>query len=88
MAANRLSTARSSLAFLRVPKGELIGPPELPAIHGSFPTSDTGKVARLSELERSAIENAMRQANDNITVAASLLGINRTTLWRKLKRLA
>ncbi len=36
--------------------------------------------------EAALIERALRSAGGNATVAARLLGINRTTLWRKQVR--
>ena len=38
----------------------------------------------LEELERDAIERAMKRADGNITRAAELLGITRYALYRKL----
>jgi DNA-binding NtrC family response regulator len=35
--------------------------------------------------ERSAIEDALRRAGGVRTRAAALLGMSRTTLWRKLR---
>ena len=40
----------------------------------------------LATLEARAIERAMERTEGNVTHAARLLGIDRTTLWRKLKR--
>jgi transcriptional regulator of acetoin/glycerol metabolism len=40
----------------------------------------------LEELERDAIERAMRRADGNISRAAELLGITRYTLYRKLNK--
>lgn len=40
----------------------------------------------LAALERAAIGLALERAGGNISVAAGLLGIDRTTLWRKLRR--
>jgi len=42
--------------------------------------------ANLLELEQAAIARALERAEGNVAAAARLLGINRTTLWRKLKR--
>jgi Fis family transcriptional regulator len=39
----------------------------------------------LAQVERPMLEVVMREANGNQTVAASLLGINRNTLRRKLQ---
>jgi DNA-binding NtrC family response regulator len=40
----------------------------------------------LDQLEREAIEAALRRTHGNITRAMKQLGIGRTTLYRKLKR--
>lgn len=37
--------------------------------------------------ERDKIINALKQAKGNKSLAAKLLGIHRTTLWRKLREL-
>jgi two-component system response regulator HydG len=42
-------------------------------------------VVPLQELERQAIQHALAQTHGDRTVAAQLLGIGRTTLYRKLK---
>jgi two-component system response regulator AtoC len=44
-------------------------------------------VQLLAAIERHYIEEAMRQASGNKNRAAILLGLNRTTLVEKLKRL-
>jgi DNA-binding NtrC family response regulator len=49
------------------------------------PTAPTGGVLPLQELERIAIAQALRHTKGDRTVAAQLLGIGRTTLYRKLK---
>lgn len=41
---------------------------------------------RLEEIERQTIEQALREEGGNYTRAAKRLGINRTTLWRKLQK--
>ena len=43
-------------------------------------------VLPLAETERQALEHALQASAHNITHAAQTLGINRTTLYRKLKR--
>lgn len=40
----------------------------------------------LHQMERIAILNALTQAKGNMTQAARILGIGRTTLWRKMRR--
>jgi DNA-binding NtrC family response regulator len=43
---------------------------------------------KLAELERLAIEAALRRTNGNVTRAVRQLGIGRTTLYRRLTRYA
>jgi DNA-binding NtrC family response regulator len=45
------------------------------------------ELCTLEEMERRLIKRAMHRAGGNKTHAAQLLGIDRITLWRKLKRL-
>jgi transcriptional activator for dhaKLM operon len=47
----------------------------------------TEPVRSLSEAEKATILCAGRAAHGNLTQAAQLLGIGRTTLWRKMKEL-
>ncbi len=49
--------------------------------------SESGRKGMLRELERRAIEEALRQTGGNKKAAAELLGIHKSTLFRKLKRL-
>jgi DNA-binding NtrC family response regulator len=44
-------------------------------------------IQTLVEIEKSAILSACQAAHGNLTKAAQFLGINRTTLWRKMKEL-
>jgi transcriptional regulator of acetoin/glycerol metabolism len=44
-------------------------------------------VSALDELEKNAITNALRAADNNVRLAAEALGMPRTTLYRKLRRL-
>ena len=48
-------------------------------------TAISGSVLPLHVVERREIENALRQTKGDRTEAAMLLGIGRTTLYRKLK---
>jgi DNA-binding NtrC family response regulator len=53
--------------------------------HGSSPPSFRSPVIPLLELERRAVLDALRYTKGDRTMAAGLLGIGRTTLYRKLK---
>ena len=63
-------------------------PPDLSADHG-FPKrlgNANGPVLPLAAVERQAIAHALEAASHNVTEAARSLGVNRTTLYRKLKK--
>lgn len=69
-------------------------PPEIRRCWGGGDMSDVPCVERdlnlarhLEQAERSRIELALTQAGGNRTAAARLLGISRTTLYKKLQRL-
>jgi DNA-binding NtrC family response regulator len=62
---------------------ELVGAAAAP--QGSPPVSGPGGVRTLAELEREAIAAALQATRGNKARAAALLGIDRTTLYRKLK---
>ena len=47
-----------------------------------------GRVPTLEEQERDYIQWALEEAHGNQTLAAQMLGIDRVSLWRKLKRFA
>ena len=47
-----------------------------------------GRIATLDEQERDYILWVLEQAHGNQTLAAQMLGIDRVSLWRKLKRYA
>jgi len=53
---------------------------------GSSLVAPHGPLMRLDELERLAIENALRHTNGNLSAVVRHLGIGRTTLYRKLKK--
>lgn len=44
-----------------------------------------GKIVRLAVLEKEAIQNALNVLKDDKLKAARMLGIGKTTLYRKLK---
>lgn len=61
-------------------------PPGAGLRSGAFPVAQHAPLMRLDELERLAIENALEHTNGNVSAVVRLLGIGRTTLYRKLKK--
>lgn len=59
---------------------EALTRPETPADAGASP------IKTLDELEREHIERALEHTGGNRALAAQLLGIDRVSLWRKLRR--
>jgi len=53
--------------------------------HVQTPGNGTSKIIPISELEKQAILNTIVQLNGDKLLAARLLGIGKTTLYRKLK---
>ena len=51
----------------------------------SRPSEPARKIVPLATLEKQAIANALKVVNDDKLKAARLLGIGKTTLYRKLK---
>lgn len=60
------------------------GPPRAIGAGAGFPAG-TSQVVPLAEMEKNAILQALEYTKGDRAVAASLLGIGRTTLYRKLK---
>ena len=50
--------------------------------------SSASRIPRLADLERQYIETALRLGGGNLSKAARLLGVNRTTLYSRLARLS
>jgi len=71
------------LAWIRCPAGARIQPGHLETPGFRKPAAAP---VSLAEVEQQAIERAMERASGNVTAAARLLGIDRTTLWRKMKK--
>lgn len=71
------------LAWIRTLPGRAIEPAQLetPGFKKAAPTPIS-----LAEVEAQAIERAMQRSSGNMSAAARLLGIDRTTLWRKMKK--
>ena len=57
----------------------------VPAQPPSMETPGTGEILSIAEMERQAILGTIRQLNGDKLLAAKLLGIGKTTLYRKLK---
>jgi transcriptional regulator of acetoin/glycerol metabolism len=81
----------SDVAVVVVDRAQL---EQLKQLLRALPSSSTGEeprklswTAQKARQELQAIEEALQQTGGNITRAAKLLGMHRTTLWRKLKRL-
>jgi DNA-binding NtrC family response regulator len=60
-------------------------PTHVPGAQQQCASTLTARIARLSDLEREAILTAIAQLNGDKLMAARLLGIGKTTLYRKLK---
>lgn len=64
-------------------------PEQIRRPNGKVPLStslvDEGNIVTLDEMERRYIQQVLEQLEDNRTLAARLLGIDRKTLYRKLK---
>ena len=58
---------------------------ELPSKSGGTVSMDGKKLERLDEADLSDLASALEEVGGNRTRAAELLGMGRTTLWRKLK---
>ena len=70
-------------------EGEEVLPEHLLHYRFVHPQSERPRPARvrtLAEVERVQIEMALRESNGNKRRAAEMLGIDRKTLWRKLRR--
>lgn len=57
------------------------------AFHGYVPDTGIDVVSFMAALERSLIQSALDTAAGNVAAAARLLGLKRTTLSEKLKRM-
>jgi DNA-binding NtrC family response regulator len=68
--------------------GELVAARDLPADIGELEITTLGqeKLASLEEHERAYIERVLRATGGNRNRAAQVLGLARTSLWRKIKK--
>jgi DNA-binding NtrC family response regulator len=67
---------------------ELPGEVQLPAALQQVERNNNGGVQNLDDLERNAIIQALAQCHGNKKKAAQILGIQRPTLYNKMKRYA
>lgn len=72
------------LAWIRAPEGSRIAPEHL--VQPGSGRARRPAPMNLAELEIQAIRRAMDRSDGNMAAAARLLGIDRSTLWRKLKK--
>jgi len=73
------------LAYIKS-KGKVIQPNHLPPLIGFTPTASTTRRKRRSKLNQDDVRDALRQTNGNKMQAATILGVNRTTLYRFLAK--
>lgn len=66
--------------------GELIDAADLPPSLRDDRNTRGGRLQTLEERERDYVLRVLREVNGNQTLAARVLGIDRVSLWRKLKR--
>lgn len=67
-------------------EGNIIRPKDILVKQSFRPQETPLAVQNLEEVERQAIETAIKQNHNNLTAAAEQLGISRQTLYNKLKR--
>lgn len=69
-------------------RGDVILEEHLPEMAVQTFRSHSGGLASLEEQERNYIEFVLEQTGGNRTKAADILGIDRVSLWRKLKKIS
>jgi transcriptional regulator of acetoin/glycerol metabolism len=55
------------------------------AVHAAEAAAEQGRIVPIAELEKRAILATLEQLNGDKLLAARMLGIGKTTLYRKLK---
>jgi putative PEP-CTERM system response regulator len=55
-------------------------------LHGNRPNTTEAEQLKLEDIEKTHIEKILKETDGNVTRAASLLGIDRVTLYNKLKK--
>ncbi len=74
------------LAWIRTPAGGALRVDAAASGGGLGAAAAAAPGGTLAEIEAAAIERALREAGGNVSAAARALGIDRTTLHRKLRR--
>lgn len=73
-----------------VAEDETVRPEYLPQYirqaHGALPLAPHSYRSEMDKMERQILSVALRECGGNKTAAANRLGLNRTTLWRMLKK--
>ena len=75
-------------------QGDSVGPESLPqhiqdfAVDRKLPHSQPSENLAEEHIQRSQIENVLKEVDGNKSKAAQLLGIDRSTLWRRMQKLA
>ena len=75
-------------AFVIAEKG-LIGPEHLPPLQGRIRRGDDFTAVdpvAVNTNEKEALIRALRQSNGNQSQAARILGVNRVTVWNRMKK--
>ena len=75
----RLAAIRASGSVIHLEHLETNGSPNRAASNGEA-------LRTLAEIEHQAMHDALLEADGNVTAAAKRLGVDRSTLWRKMKR--
>ena len=87
MLQNHLLAKKTQYMSIAVGSHNLTKPPGEAGSHQHRATPETGRppIVPLNQIERSAILEALEYTKGDRAIAANLLGIGRTTLYRKLK---
>jgi len=75
----------ASVGQLDFPPEEEVAVPELESVATMAPSASGGPIVNLAEMEKQAIQSALRQTEGNRTQAAAALGISIRTLRNKLQ---
>ena len=75
-------------AAIALAPGDVITEDDLSMQTGEASGASTDVTLSLDEIERIHIERVLRSVNGNRTAAARILGIDRSTLYRKMRQFA